>query len=96
MTSMKDLVDQEFKDFLHYVPNLTFTDEAMKYIRSAFPINPFNVEGVKCEELRIPGPEGDPDVRVFHYFPSSHDSTKPLPALLWYCFFPIAMCGKHY
>lgn len=83
MTSIKDLVDEEYREFLHYVPNYQFTDEGVKELRKAFPINPFNVEGVKCEELRIPGPQGAPDVRIFHYYPSSHDSSKPVPALLW-------------
>ncbi|GII88039.1 esterase [Sphaerisporangium siamense] len=51
-------------------------------MRAAFAdMPPVVAPGVSVEDLRVPGPDGDPDIRLRVYRPEDADG--PLPALYW-------------
>ena len=82
----RHLVDPELVAMLDVFPVLTFTPESLAFIRNApiemntgMPLPDFPT--VSVHEQFVPGPQGEPDVRVLVYRPS--DRSTPLPAVLY-------------
>ena len=79
------LIDPEFVPLLSKVPSLNLRPETLTEVRrgAAAQVVPPAIEGppVTREELRVPGPDGAPPVRVLVYRPAATSSVM-LPALL--------------
>lgn len=82
------LVDPELVAMLDQFPSLELTDETLGQMRamlqvmsSQTPPDAPEFPDISVSERFVPGPEGEPDVRVLVYLPTSVQ--KPLPALLW-------------
>ncbi|HET8850936.1 MAG TPA: alpha/beta hydrolase [Ktedonobacteraceae bacterium] len=87
-TSTKHLIDPELIPLLDMLPPLNPTRESLPHIRAIFkemaaqmlaalPESP----DISVSEHHIPGPQGEPDVRVLVYLPKN--ASTPTPALLW-------------
>jgi triacylglycerol lipase len=84
-TGTRGLVAPEFLPALEALPAIALNDEFMAFIRSgaglggmlqAPPLTPEQA-AVHCEERRIPGAPGDPEVRVLLYTPPGDAAGRP-------------------
>ncbi len=81
-------VDHEIVAMLDVFPQVEFTAEALPQIREDFAVLMAQqavglpeFPDIEVTEQRVPGPQGEPEVRVLVYRPKS--APRPLPALLW-------------
>lgn len=82
----KHLVDPEILPMLDMFPGLTLTTESLAQTRAM--LTEMNAQmlapefpDIAVSERRIPGPQGEPDVRVLLYLPKN--ASTPVPALVW-------------
>lgn len=84
MASSKHLVDRELVTILDYIPASQLTNENLQQVRamsSRPPVDLPQFSQISVTEQRIPGADGDPDVRLLFYMPPSPQGT--VPVLLW-------------
>ncbi len=81
MKKSQHLVDPELARFLETMPSFDLRDEVLPEMRRVFdatpslePVyleGPVDLESVTREDVRVPGPEGSPEVRVVVYRPKA-------------------------
>ncbi|MCY0986617.1 alpha/beta hydrolase [Nannocystis sp. ILAH1] len=81
----RTLVDPELVPFLDSLPSFDFSPETLPEIRRVAnetpPLHAPEVQGVRRDEVHVPGPEGEPPVRVVVHRPETTVGER-LPAVL--------------